>query len=109
MEQETLPKIYNQKFYNALNRIEQKIPPIWLMRQAGRYHKHYQNLKKKHTFEELCKTPELICETTMGPIKDFDFDAAILFSDILFPLDYLGMGLTFNPGPQFSNPLTEQI
>ena len=57
----------------------------------------------------MCKTPELICETTMGPIKDFDFDAAILFSDILFPLDYLGMGLTFNPGPQFSNPLTEQI
>ena len=109
MEQETLPKIYNQKFYNALNRIEQKIPPILLMRQAGRYHKHYQDLKKKHTFEELCKTPELICETTMGPIKDFDFDAAILFSDILFPLDYLGMGLTFNPGPQFSNPLTEQM
>ena len=109
MEQETLSKIYNQKFYNALHRIEQKIPPIWLMRQAGRYHLHYQNLKTKHTFEELCKTPELICETTMGPIQDFDFDAAILFSDILFPLDYLGMGLTFNPGPEFSNPLTEQI
>ena len=109
MEQETLLKIYNQKFYNALNRIEQKIPPIWLMRQAGRYHSHYQNLKRKHTFEELCKTPELICETTMGPIQDFDFDAAILFSDILFPLDYLGMGLAFNPGPQFSNPLTEQM
>ncbi len=109
MEQETLSNIYNQKFYNALNRIEQKIPPIWLMRQAGRYHSHYQNLKRKHTFEELCKTPELICETTMGPIQDFDFDAAILFSDILFPLDYLGMGLAFNPGPQFSNPLTDQM
>lgn len=108
MEQETLSNIYNQKFYNALNRIEQKVPPIWLMRQAGRYHSHYQNLKTKHTFEELCKTPELICETTMGPIRDFDFDAAILFSDILFPLDYLGMGLAFNPGPQFSNPLTEK-
>ena len=109
MELETLPKIYNQKFYNALHRIEQKVPPIWLMRQAGRYHSHYQNLKTKHTFEELCKIPELICETTMGPIQDFDFDAAILFSDILFPLDYLGMGLAFNPGPEFANPLTEQI
>ena len=109
MELETLSKIYNQKFYNALHRIEQKVPPIWLMRQAGRYHSHYQNLKTKHTFEELCKVPELICETTMGPIQDFDFDAAILFSDILFPLDYLGMGLAFNPGPEFANPLTEQI
>ena len=109
MELETLQKIYNQKFYNALHRIEQKVPPIWLMRQAGRYHSHYQNLKTKYTFEELCKIPELICETTMGPIQDFDFDAAILFSDILFPLDYLGMGLAFNPGPEFANPLTEQM
>ena len=108
-EQEILPKIYNQKFYNALNRIEQDVPPIWLMRQAGRYHSHYQNLKTKHSFEELCTIPELICETTMGPIRDFDFDAAILFSDILFPLDYLGMELAFNPGPQFSKPLTEEL
>ena len=109
MEQEILPKIYNQKFYNALNRIEQDVPPIWLMRQAGRYHSHYQNLKTKYSFEELCTIPELICETTMGPIRDFDFDAAILFSDILFPLDYLGMELAFNPGPQFSKPLTEEL
>ena len=108
-EQEILPKIYNQKFYNALNRIEQDVPPIWLMRQAGRYHSHYQNLKTKYSFEELCTIPELICETTMGPIRDFDFDAAILFSDILFPLDYLGMELAFNPGPQFSKPLTEEL
>ena len=104
-----MPKIYNQKFYNALNRIEQNIPPIWLMRQAGRYHSHYQNLKQKYTFEDLCKTPELICETTMGPIRDFDFDAAILFSDILFPLDFLGMDLAFNPGPQFAKPLTKEL
>ena len=104
-----MPKIYNQKFYNALNRIEQNIPPIWLMRQAGRYHSHYQNLKQKYSFEDLCKTPELICETTMGPIRDFDFDAAILFSDILFPLDFLGMDLAFNPGPQFAKPLTKEL
>ena len=109
MEQEKLSKIYNQLFFNSLNRIEQKIPPIWMMRQAGRYHSHYQNLKKNYSFEQLCKTPELICETTLGPINDFDFDSAILFSDILFPLDFLGMKLSFNPGPQFKNPLTKTM
>ena len=105
MGQEILSVIYNQSFHNALNRKEQIIPPIWLMRQAGRYHAHYQKLKEKYSFEELCLQPELSCEVTLGPIQDFDFDAAILFSDILFPLDFLGMGLTFNPGPQFQNHL----
>ena len=89
MGQEILSVIYNQPFHNALNRKEQIIPPIWLMRQAGRYHAHYQKLKEKYSFEELCLQPELSCEVTLGPIQDFDFDAAILFSDILFPLDFL--------------------
>ena len=75
-------------------------PPVWLMRQAGRYHSHYQKMKQKHTFMELCKIPEAACETTLGPIRDFDFDAAILFSDLLFPLEALGMGLRYEPGPQ---------
>lgn len=79
------------------------------MRQAGRYHKHYQNLKEKFTFEQLCRNPDLACEVTLGPILDFDFDAAILFSDILFPLDYLGMKLSFSPGPVFQNNLTLQM
>ena len=74
--------------------------PVWFMRQAGRYHDHYQNLKKAHSFMELCKTPQLACEVTMGPIEEFDFDAAILFSDLLFPLEQLGMDLIYNPGPQ---------
>ncbi len=77
-------------------------PPVWFMRQAGRYHAHYQGMKKKNTFIELCKVPELACEVTMGPIRDFDFDAAILFSDLLFPLEVLGMGLDYAPGPQLS-------
>ena len=93
MEQEILQNTYNKKFHNALNKEEQKVPPIWLMRQAGRYHKHYRTLKEKYSFEQLCKEPELACEVTLGPIAEFDFDAAILFSDILFHLDYLGMGL----------------
>lgn len=97
----------NKKFINALERKPQDCPPVWLMRQAGRYHDHYQSLKKDHTFEELCKTPRLSAETAMGPINDFDFDVAILFSDILFPLEALGMDLSYNPGPQFGLHLTE--
>ena len=84
----------NQKFLNALANVPQSTPPIWFMRQAGRYHSHYQNLKTKNSFEELCKSPTLAAETAMGPINSFDFDVAILFSDILFPLESLGMDLT---------------
>jgi uroporphyrinogen decarboxylase len=73
--------------------------PCWFMRQAGRYHSHYQNLKKSHSFMELCKNPTLACEVTLGPIQDFKFDAAILFSDLLFPLENLNMGLSYESGP----------
>lgn len=73
--------------------------PVWFMRQAGRYHAHYQALRQKHSFMDLCKKPELACEVTLGPINDFKFDAAILFSDLLFPLEYLGMGLSYDKGP----------
>ncbi len=89
----------NKRFQAALQREPQKIPPIWLMRQAGRYHQHYQSLRSKHSFVELCKVPELAAETTLGPIRDFDFDAAILFSDLLFPLEAMGMGLKYDPAP----------
>lgn len=79
--------------------------PVWFMRQAGRYHDHYQNLKKSHDFMTLCKDPKLACEVTMGPIDDFKFDAAILFSDLLFPLEHIGMGLEYAPGPKLSKKL----
>mgnify|MGYP001204629548 FL=1 len=92
----------NLLFNNALNRIPQKTPPIWFMRQAGRYHSHYQNLKINNSFEDLCKNPKLAAQTALGPIEDFDFDVSILFSDILFPLEALGMDLKYNPGPVFS-------
>lgn len=73
--------------------------PVWFMRQAGRYHSHYQNIKKDSDFMTMCKDPKLACEITMGPIRDFNFDAAILFSDLLFPLEQMGLGLTYDPGP----------
>jgi len=73
--------------------------PVWFMRQAGRYHSHYQAIKKNSDFMTMCKNPELACEVTLGPIQDFGFNAAILFSDLLFPLEQLGMGLTYESGP----------
>lgn len=73
--------------------------PVWFMRQAGRYHSHYQNIKKNSDFMTMCKNPELACEVTLGPIQDFGFNAAILFSDLLFPLEQLGLGLSYHSGP----------
>ena len=98
----------NKRFQAAMKREPQAIPPIWLMRQAGRYHKHYQALRAKHSFVDLCKIPELAAETTMGPIRDFDFDAAILFSDLLFPLEAMGMGLKYDPAPTLSFQLNPE-
>jgi uroporphyrinogen-III decarboxylase len=84
----------------ALNRRNDGRPPVWMMRQAGRYHSHYQLLKRYNDFIDLCRNPELAAETAMGPIHDFNFDAAILFSDLLFPLEAMGMGLKYDPGPK---------
>ncbi|MFI4913894.1 MAG: uroporphyrinogen decarboxylase family protein [Steroidobacterales bacterium] len=84
----------------ALARRNYSCPPVWFMRQAGRYHRHYQALRAQHEFVELCKNPRLAAEVTLGPIAEFDFDAAILFSDLLFPLEAMGMGLRYAPGPQ---------
>ena len=86
-------------FQRALACEPLRVPPIWLMRQAGRYHHAYQELRRDHRFEELCRVPDLAAEVAMGPIRDFDFDAAILFSDLLFPLQALGMSLSYDEGP----------
>jgi uroporphyrinogen decarboxylase len=91
----------NIRFQNALARRRQTTPPIWLMRQAGRYHRHYQDLRRRHSFMDLCKRPELAAQVALGPVLHFDFDAAILFSDLLFPLEALGIGLEYTErGPQ---------
>lgn len=81
--------------------------PVWFMRQAGRYHDHYQAIKAKSDFMTMCKNPKLAHDVTMGPIEEFDFDAAILFSDLLFPLEYLGMGLVYQPGPILGMKLSD--
>jgi len=91
----------NKLFENALNRADQSCPPIWMMRQAGRYQTSYMDMKESWTFEQMCKLPRLAAQTAMLPIDEFDFDVAILFSDILFHLQGLGLPLKFDPGPKF--------
>src|SRR5688572_11596592 len=97
------------QFTRALRGDSQAVPPIWLMRQAGRYHRHYQAIRRTHSFEAVCRTPDVAAEAALGPVRDFDFDAAILFSDLLFPLQALGFGLTYENGPpELDGPLTEK-
>jgi len=94
-------------FKNALERAENPCPPIWMMRQAGRYQSSYMSMKQDWSFEQMCKLPRLAAQTAMLPIDEFDFDVAILFSDILFHLEGLGLPLKFDPGPKFEWNLDE--
>jgi uroporphyrinogen decarboxylase len=78
------------------------------MRQAGRYQRAYQALRKRHSFEALCREPELSARVALASIEDFDFDAAILFSDLLFPLGAMGLGLHYDDrGPHLTKRFTD--
>lgn len=79
--------------------------PIWILRQAGRYLPEYRALREKHDFLAVMRTPELATAATLLPIRRFPLDAAILFSDIMTPLDGLGLGLEFAPGPMLERPV----
>jgi uroporphyrinogen decarboxylase len=100
--------IKNDRFLRALARKSVDRTPVWMMRQAGRYLPEYRKLRgSAGSFLNLCKNPELACEVSLQPLKRFDLDAAIIFSDILTVPDALGLGLYFQEGegPAFHRPL----
>lgn len=85
-------------------------PPVWMMRQAGRFMKEYWDIKNKYSFLEMCKTPEIAADVTMLPVDLLGIDGAILFSDILVTAEAMGGQLSFTAGtgPQFANPVRTQ-
>lgn len=91
----------NTRLLDALHYQNEGRPPIWLMRQAGRYMPEYRALREKYSFLELCHHPELIVEVTLQPLKRYPLDAAIMFSDILVIFEPFGVQVTFeeNIGP----------
>lgn len=85
-------------------------PPVWMMRQAGRFMPQYWEIKNKYSFLEMCKTPEIAADVTMLPVDLLGIDAAILFSDILVTAEAMGGDLSFTQGvgPRFANPVRTQ-
>jgi uroporphyrinogen decarboxylase len=85
-------------------------PPVWMMRQAGRFMPQYWEIKNKYSFLEMCKTPEIAADVTMLPVDLLGIDAAILFSDILVTAEAMGGELSFTQGigPKFANPVRSQ-
>jgi uroporphyrinogen-III decarboxylase len=80
-------------------------PPVWVMRQAGRYLPEYRRVRERHEFQEVVSTPELAAELTLQPVRRFGMDGAIVFADIMTPLEAMGVAITFDPGPRLE-PLT---
>ena len=92
-------------FLAACRREPVPYTPIWIMRQAGRYLPEYRKVRAKVSFETLTRTPQLAAEVTLQPLRRFALDAAILFSDIMTPLQGMGVELTFEPGPVVREPI----
>jgi len=93
------------RFLETLRGASGKTAPIWIMRQAGRYLPEYLKIKERSSFLEMTRNPEIAAEITLQPLRRFPLDAAIIFSDIMTPLEALGVDVEFNPGPKIVHPL----
>src|SRR5436305_3984710 len=97
----------NSRFVRACRCEPVDLTPIWLMRQAGRYMAEYRAVRKKHSMLEICKTPEIAAEVTITAAEKLDVDAAIIFADLLLPLEVMGLPFRFSAGegPVIENPV----
>ena len=97
----------NDRFLKACRREPVDCTPVWFMRQAGRYMKEYQAVRATRSILDVCKTPELAAQVTLQPVDRFALDAAIIFADILLPLEAMGLNLEFaeGEGPVIDNPV----
>lgn len=99
------------RFLAACRRQPADTTPVWFMRQAGRYMKEYRAVRKSHSILEICKTPELASEVTITAAERLEVDAAIIFADLLLPVEPMGMSLRFETGegPVLREPVRDAV
>lgn len=97
----------NSRFLEACRRRPTDVRPVWFMRQAGRYMKQYREIRSRHTILEICKRADLAAAVTLQPVEVLDVDAAIIFADLLLPVEPMGLKLKFvsGEGPLIDNPV----
>src|SRR5579872_4997524 len=97
----------NSRFLEACRRRPTDVRPVWFMRQAGRYMKQYRDIRAQHGILELCKRPDLAAQITLQPVEILDVDAAIIFADLLLPVEPMGLKLRYaqGEGPIIGNPV----
>src|SRR6266581_5674498 len=98
------------RFLKACRREPVDVTPVWFMRQAGRYMAEYRAIREEHSLLDICRTPDLAAEVTLQPVRRIEVDAAILFSDLLLPLEPMGIRFDFirGEGPTIEQPLRSE-
>ena len=99
----------NDRFLKACRREPVDVTPVWFMRQAGRYMADYRAIRERYSLLDICRQPDLATEVTLQPVNAIDVDAAILFSDLLLPLEPMGLPFDFvkGEGPQIERPIAD--